>query len=128
MQGNVVDHGHEAEHPCPDRAGGGARRPNVSRIGLRFDEYHGALFAENAQLDRASLDALAEQLELDPAAFASCLEEGQTKELVEKDLQAGSAAGVTGTPAFFINGIPLRGAVPAADFQRIIDQELEATS
>jgi protein-disulfide isomerase len=31
---------------------------------------------------------------------------------------------VTGTPAFFINGIPLRGAVPAADFQRIIDQEL----
>jgi predicted DsbA family dithiol-disulfide isomerase len=90
----------------------------------KFWEYHSALFAENAQLDRASLDALAEQLELDTAAFASCLEEGQTKELVEKDLQAGSEAGVTGTPAFFINGIPLRGAVPAADFQRIIDQEL----
>jgi protein-disulfide isomerase len=91
----------------------------------KFWEYHSALFAENAQLERASLDALAEQLELDTAAFASCLEEGQTKELVEKDLQAGSEAGVTGTPAFFINGIPLRGAVPETDFQRIIDQELD---
>ncbi len=95
----------------------------------KFWEYHAALFEENAQLDRASLDALAAELGLDQAAFSSCLDEGQTKELVEKDLQAGAAAGVTGTPAFFINGIPLRGAVPAADFQRIIDQELaEATS
>ncbi|MEN8160537.1 MAG: thioredoxin domain-containing protein [Myxococcota bacterium] len=90
----------------------------------KFWEYHAALFAENAQLDRPGLDALAEQLGLDTAAFASCLEDDATKQLVEKDLQAGTAAGVTGTPAFFINGIPLRGAVPAADFERIIDQEL----
>jgi protein-disulfide isomerase len=90
----------------------------------KFWEYHAALFEENAQFDRPSLDALAEQLGLDTAAFASCLEEGATKQLVENDVQAGTAAGVTGTPAFFINGIPLRGAVPASDFQRIIDQEL----
>jgi len=92
----------------------------------KFWEYHGALFAENAQLDRPGLDALAEKTGLGTAAFKLCMDERRTQALVEKDLEAGTAAGVSGTPAFFINGIPLRGALPAADFQRVIDEELTA--
>jgi protein-disulfide isomerase len=92
----------------------------------KFWEYHEQLFAENAQLDRAGLDAIAEKTGLDTAAFKTCMDEGHTKDLVQKDLEAGSEAGVSGTPAFFINGIPLRGALPAADFQRVIDEELAA--
>lgn len=92
----------------------------------KFWEYHEGLFAENAQLDRPGLDALAEKSGLDAAAFKACMDEGRTKDLVQKDLEAGTAAGVSGTPAFFINGIPLRGALPAADFQRVIDEELAA--
>jgi protein-disulfide isomerase len=38
----------------------------------------------------------------------------------------GEAAGVSGTPAFFINGIPLRGALPLEEFKRVIDEELAA--
>jgi protein-disulfide isomerase len=94
----------------------------------KFWEYHEGLFAENAQLDRAGLDALAEKTGLDPAAFKVCMDEGRTKDLVQKDLEAGTEAGVSGTPAFFINGIPLRGALPAAEFQRVIDEELAAKS
>jgi len=90
----------------------------------KFWEFHDQLFAENAQLDRAGLDTLAGKTGLDPAAFKLCMDERKTQALVEKDVQAGSAAGVSGTPAFFINGIPLRGAVPAEEFQRIIDDEL----
>jgi protein-disulfide isomerase len=32
--------------------------------------------------------------------------------------------GVSGTPAFFINGRRLSGAVPYEEFKKIIDQEL----
>ena len=41
------------------------------------------------------------------------------------DMAAGSKAGVTGTPAFFINGVMLSGAQPEDAFNQIIDQELE---
>lgn len=92
----------------------------------KFWEYHDGLFAENAQFDRPGLDALAEKSGLDAAAFKACMDEGRTKDLVQKDLEAGTEAGVSGTPAFFINGIPLRGALPAAEFQRVIDEELAA--
>ncbi len=90
----------------------------------KFWEYHEQLFAENAQLDRAGLDALATKTGLDGAAFKLCMDERKTQSLVENDVKAGSAAGVSGTPAFFINGIPLRGALPVEDFQRVIDEEL----
>ena len=40
----------------------------------------------------------------------------------------GSSYGVTGTPAFFINGRPLVGAVPYESFARLIDDELARTA
>jgi protein-disulfide isomerase len=44
---------------------------------------------------------------------------------VSDDLKSGEHFGVTGTPAFFINGRRLTGAQPFAAFQQIIDDELE---
>jgi protein-disulfide isomerase len=44
---------------------------------------------------------------------------------VEKDILEGNEAGVSGTPAFFINGRMLTGAQPFDAFKRIIDEELE---
>lgn len=90
----------------------------------KFWEYHAELFAEGAGFDRAGLDAIAAKTALDPAAFKDCVDERQTQAQVERDLKAGEAAGVTGTPAFFINGIPLRGALPIEEFQKVIDAEL----
>ena len=91
----------------------------------KFWEYHAALFEEGAQFDRAGLDVLAAKTTgLDPAAFKACVDGRKTQALVEADLKAGEAAGVTGTPAFFINGIPLRGALPIDDFKKVIDAEL----
>jgi len=43
---------------------------------------------------------------------------------VRKDLQEGAAAGVTGTPSFFINGQQLVGAQPYSTFKQAIDAEL----
>ena len=92
----------------------------------KFWEYHAALFADDAQLDRAGLDAAAAKTGLDMAAFKACVDGRKTQALVDADVKDGEAAGVSGTPAFFINGIPLRGALPAEEFHKVIDEELAA--
>ena len=44
--------------------------------------------------------------------------------MVEKDYRQGESLGVTGTPAFFINGRFLSGAQPFEAFQAIIKDEI----
>jgi protein-disulfide isomerase len=43
---------------------------------------------------------------------------------VEKDGAEGKRAGVTGTPAFYINGRLLAGAQPLESFVKVIEEEL----
>jgi protein-disulfide isomerase len=43
---------------------------------------------------------------------------------VDEDMAAGQKVGVSGTPAFFINGVFLNGAQPFDEFKKVIDQEL----
>ena len=45
---------------------------------------------------------------------------------MQQDVEEGQGVGVTGTPAFFINGRFLNGAQPYEKFQAIIDEELAA--
>jgi protein-disulfide isomerase len=40
-------------------------------------------------------------------------------------MEAGASYGVSGTPAFFVNGRPLVGAQPFEAFQQVIDDELQ---
>lgn len=53
-----------------------------------------------------------------------CMSSGEKKSLVDADAAEGSKAGVSGTPAFFINGRLLAGAYPFDEFKKIIDEEL----
>ncbi|MEK6855184.1 MAG: thioredoxin domain-containing protein [Nanoarchaeota archaeon] len=57
----------------------------------------------------------------------SCLDSGKFKEEIQKDFNEGSAAGIQGTPGFFVNGIKLDGALPYEQFKQIIDAELAKT-
>lgn len=90
----------------------------------RFWDFHDALFALEGDIVEASIPAIAQRLALDSKAFEICVAERRFRDFVEADAQAGSAAGVTGTPAFFVNGIPLKGARDVAEFSRVIDAEL----
>ena len=75
-------------------------------------------------LDPQNLIKKANSLNLDEKNFEECLSSGKYTAAVEKDLEAGKQVGVSGTPAFFINGIFLSGAVPLESFTRLIDEEL----
>jgi protein-disulfide isomerase len=90
----------------------------------KFWEYHQLVFEAAPTLDAKKLRQIAEQTKLDLKAFDGCLADGRQKAKVQNDLEAGRLAGVTGTPAFFVNGIPLSGARPAEEFSKVIDSEL----
>lgn len=94
----------------------------------RFWEYHDALFTRQVPTSGWNFSALAEDLEIHRPSFDACMKEDRYREEVLKDLRDGLKLGVTSTPTFFINGRPLVGARPPADFQAIIDPLLSARS
>jgi protein-disulfide isomerase len=90
----------------------------------KFWEYHDLLYANQAKLDFSGLTEDARAAGLDVQAFSLCLASGKFKAPIESDLQAGTISGVSGTPAFYINGVPLSGVQPASAFEKIIESEL----
>jgi protein-disulfide isomerase len=90
----------------------------------KFWAYHDRLFENARELSDEDLKRYATELELDIAAFEACLSDEAIAKQIEADFADGRAAGVTGTPAFFVNGVLLSGAKPSAAFFRTIDAEL----
>jgi protein-disulfide isomerase len=62
---------------------------------------------------------------VDAGKFKECYDGKKTLDRVKADQAEGGQVGVNGTPAFFINGRFLNGAVPAQQFKEIIDDELK---
>jgi len=93
----------------------------------QFWAYHDLLF-ERTSLNAAALKQYAADLKLDEKKFAECLDSGRARGAVSADVEEGARLGVSGTPTFFINGTPLVGNVPPADFQRAIERELARTA
>jgi protein-disulfide isomerase len=91
----------------------------------QFWPYHDRLFAQPGKLSDADLKKTAADLGLDAPRFDACVDGHKYKPVVDADAQAGAEAGVSGTPAFFINGRLLSGAQPYDAFKRVIDEELE---
>jgi protein-disulfide isomerase len=90
----------------------------------RFWEMHDSLFGDQEHLTVDALKARAATLKLDRAAFNACLDSGKQAAAIDKDVAEGTKAGVTGTPAMFINGRMVVGAQPFAAIQAIIEEEL----
>jgi predicted DsbA family dithiol-disulfide isomerase len=63
---------------------------------------------------------------LERAAFTRCVDERRFSAAVEADAAEGRAAGVRGTPTFFINGEKLVGAHPVENFRSVINDALRA--
>jgi len=90
----------------------------------KFWELHDKMFTNQGKLAVADLKGYAKSLGMDAPKFDKCLDSGEKKALVDDDLKAGSAAGVNGTPAFFINGIFVNGAQPYEHMKQAVDREL----
>jgi protein-disulfide isomerase len=90
----------------------------------KFWPMHDKLFANQQNLKRADLEKYATEIGLDPAKFKTDLESPAVKKRVDDDLELAKKLGVQGTPNFFIDGRPIRGAVPYEQFKAAVDDEL----
>jgi protein-disulfide isomerase len=95
---------------------------------------HDVIFNNQQALKVEDLKEHARDLDLEPTTFDNCLEQGNYTAEIDKDFADGSAAGVTGTPSFFvgktgsngtIEGTLIRGAQPITAFRQAIDRLLE---
>ncbi len=96
-------------------------------------EMHDALFAAQGEWGgqgegaAAVYATLAADLGLDAGAFTACLASGRHDAVVQANQDEGISLGVTGTPAFFINGYPVSGAQPYELFEYAIGLAEEGT-
>ena len=90
----------------------------------KYYEMHDLLFENGVSGGVDSYKTFAGQIGLDQAKFDECLDSGAMASEVQKDFADGSAYGVQGTPAFFVNGKLISGAQPFPVFQQAIEAEL----
>jgi protein-disulfide isomerase len=90
----------------------------------KFWEMHDKLFGNQQNLKRPDLEKYAKEIGLDVEKFKKDIDAPATKKRVEDDLELGKKLGVQGTPNFFVDGRPIRGAVPYEQFKSAVDDEL----
>jgi protein-disulfide isomerase len=95
----------------------------------KFWELHDLMFQEQNLLTIKDLKTKAGRLGLDQKKFDSCLDTGHYAEQVQEDMKEGGRVGVTGTPALFVNGVPIDGGAVGLDvLSKAIDKELARSS
>ncbi len=72
----------------------------------------------------ATFQEYAEEIGIDQFELVNCLELATPFERIQEDFNLARQDGITGTPAFFINGTLVIGAQPFEEFQRVIEEEL----
>ena len=91
----------------------------------KYWHMYSELFANQGSLDDESLRKYAAKSVGDKAKWEECFKNpGAKYQLIDGNIESGSKVGVTGTPAFFINGRRISGAQPYEEFKRIVDEEL----
>jgi protein-disulfide isomerase len=90
----------------------------------RFWEYHDLLFVAQPAFSRPDLLLYAERLGVPRERFAACLDAGLHRGAIRDDEQEGRAAGVRGTPTFFVNGRRMVGVQSLEDFREAVEDAL----
>ncbi|WP_042285174.1 DsbA family protein [Nocardiopsis alba] len=96
-----------------------------------FWEYQETVFAHQEELKSSSdpdalLRELVEESGLDPERFEEALDDESLPARVDADFLEGQRIGVSGTPAFIVNGDPVMGAQPLPVFVESIESALNA--
>jgi protein-disulfide isomerase len=92
----------------------------------KFWEMYEKIFAAN-DAGTMSVDKWKEEaknLKLDTSKFNDCLDSGKYASKVGQEAAGGEAAGVQGTPATFVNGELVSGAIPYDQLKQKIDSKL----
>jgi protein-disulfide isomerase len=87
------------------------------------DKLYGGQKAQDG-LKRQALEGYAQELGLNMDKFKAALDTNSHKAEIEADEKAAKDAGISGTPAFVINGYFISGAQPYPKFKKLIDRAI----
>lgn len=93
----------------------------------KFWEMHDALFENQNQLSESLYPELALSLGLNVERFNEDRRLALYDRIIRQDLALATSYGVQGTPTYFINGVPVRGAQPFADFKQIVERQIQGS-
>ena len=115
------------QHPLPmhKNAMSAAKASLAAHAQGKFWQMHAALFEEQKDLSNENIPKIAQKVGLNMAKFKSDWKSTKFDAQIQKDLEFAEKSGSGGTPAFFINGVALKGARPIESFKEIIDKLLE---
>lgn len=107
-------------HPDAQRA---AEASEAAAAQGAFWPMHNRLYESRGALSEPGLLGHARELGLDVARVAAELASGAHADRVQRDVDSGLACGVTGTPAFFVNGRLHRGSFDAQSLTAALEAE-----
>jgi len=91
----------------------------------KFWQMHDKMFANQRALAREDLERYAGEIGLNMERFKHSLDTHEFQREIQADSAMAAQLGARGTPSFFINGRPLRGAQPFEGFKTVIDEEIQ---
>jgi protein-disulfide isomerase len=91
----------------------------------RFKEYKRILFNNQKKINRNFVLSTAKSLGMNLSRFTREMDSPETEKMIRADMAEAKKFGITGTPAFIINGVALKGAYPIKEFKAVIDRHLK---
>jgi protein-disulfide isomerase len=89
----------------------------------KFWEYHDQLFFQEGRLYKEKYLEIAQNMGLDMKKFSLDMMRPSIRKKVEQDIADAEKAGITGTPAIFVNGRKLKKR-ELGSISKLIDEEL----
>lgn len=89
-------------------------------------KFHDKLFENQRQLSGGEkyMTEVAKELKVDMGRLKKDLASEEISKVIAADVEEAGKFNITGTPGFIVNGVALRGALPADMFSKVIDRHL----
>ena len=89
-----------------------------------FWSFYRSAYGEQKDLSPAAIEGWVSRTGIAPKAFRDALAAHRFSDKIDRDHTLAHDLGVSGTPAFFVNGVLIGGAQPYEKFKTVIDAEL----
>lgn len=86
----------------------------------KFWEFHDLIFQKGSPYKVTDLETDAAKVKLNMETFRACLQSGRGLEAVKRDIEEAARLGVTSTPTYIINGLPILGMVTPTTFEELL--------
>lgn len=91
-------------------------------------KFHDEIFENQSKLKsqgEAFMKSVAKKLGVNMSKLMKDINSDKVKAIIDEDIKEARKFGISGTPGFLINGVALKGAYPASEFEKIIERHLK---